>query len=68
MKAINDIPKEDKCHFLKCDLCGNYFDCRDLADVLMHTHENLPKGEFNYSRDVSQPVAYIKGKIAIAQN
>ncbi len=68
MKAIDGIPEDEKRHFLKCDICGNYFDCRNLGDVLMHTHETLPKGDFIYSKEVSKPIAYLKGKIAIVQN
>ena len=44
--------EEDRLHFIRCEICGKMFDCRDLEEALLHEHEtahatpplNLPTG------------------------
>jgi len=28
-------------HYMQCNTCGEYFDMRDLSEVMKHEHENL---------------------------
>jgi hypothetical protein len=35
---------EDRLHFVQCQVCGKWFDCRDLAEVLPHHEHEVPAG------------------------
>lgn len=35
-KRIDDLPVEEREHFMKCFMCGGWIDCRDLAHVFEH--------------------------------
>jgi hypothetical protein len=69
MKDISHILEEERLHYVKCRTCGNYFDCRNLSEVLDHTYENNRlNSDFTFSRRLPEPVEYLKGKIKIPQN
>ena len=36
--------EEDRLHFIRCEVCGKWFDCRDLAEVLAHHEHEVPQG------------------------
>jgi hypothetical protein len=38
MFSIDHIPSEEQVHFLRCGVCKEYFDCRDLSQVFAHEH------------------------------
>jgi hypothetical protein len=35
-EPVGDEPMDEADHYVKCPLCGGYFDARDLAQVLEH--------------------------------
>ena len=35
-KRVGAEPKSESDHYMKCPICGGYFDMRDLAQVLEH--------------------------------
>jgi hypothetical protein len=35
-KHLGDPPKDEAEHFIRCPTCGDWIDCRDLSQVLMH--------------------------------
>jgi hypothetical protein len=40
-KRVGEQPTDEADHFFKCEMCGGYFDARDLGAVLDHD-EPLP--------------------------
>lgn len=42
-KPIDDLPDDERRHFMKCPGCGRWFDMRDLGQVAEHVGE-LPHG------------------------
>lgn len=41
MKSISHLPKNEQQHFDQCNTCGEYYDMRDLSDVLSHEHDTV---------------------------
>lgn len=35
-EIVGPEPKDEREHFIKCPECGQYFDCRELEQVLHH--------------------------------
>jgi hypothetical protein len=35
--------EEDRLHFIQCTVCGQWFDCRDLAEVIAHHEHEVPR-------------------------
>jgi len=63
------IPEHERHHYIKCELCNQYIDCRNLAQVIMHTHQKINfTPNFISSRKLSEPVEYLKGKLEIIPN
>ena len=70
MKTLRTIPKSQRGHFMKCE-CGEYFDMRDLKDVMKHFHKSqalVEAAEYSYSIKTGEPYAYTKGKKRITIN
>lgn len=71
MKYNKDLPLSEKRHFMKCD-CGEYFDMRDLEDVIHHLHkyQAATKLTMSYSHSVKagEPIAYTRKKKRIDLN
>ena len=42
------LPSEEKEHFMKCLLCGEMFDRRNLEEVLFH-HDHKQRPDIPYS-------------------
>lgn len=43
--SLDGIPADERVHFIRCEACGQYMDCRRLGDVLHHEdegHEPIP--------------------------
>lgn len=59
MKSIQHLSQEEQEHFILCG-CGEYIDMRNLADVFLHIHKNLPEPEWSYSIKKNRPTAYLK--------
>lgn len=68
MKNLNHIHEHELIYFIKCELCNQYIDCRDLEQVLTHTHKNYQQINFFSSRKVSETIEYLNGKVAINEN
>jgi hypothetical protein len=68
MDNLQEIPKHEQHHFIRCNLCGSLFDCRDLSQVLFHTHQEVNSSEFTSARKVPEPILYIKGKVKLTIN
>ncbi len=70
MKDITHLPPDEQKHFMICEQCIEFFDCRDLQQVFYHTHlHGLPKAEFSSSINLDEPnVEYLKGKEKIDLN
>jgi hypothetical protein len=60
MENLNNIPESDKIHFYKCDLCGSYFDMRDLSQVAEHFHDPaIGKVDYDTSKRLGDSVENI---------
>lgn len=59
MKSISHLPANEQEHFFKCDLCGQYVDMRNLAEVFEHEHKNLPRPDFSSSRRLGDAEEFI---------
>jgi len=60
MKSIEQLPKDERQHYIQCD-CGDYIDMRNLADVFKHLHApTAPEPKWTYSVRVGEPAAYLK--------
>lgn len=68
MENLNLIPKYDRHHYVKCEACNKFFDCRDLSQVFNHIHDEVPKPQFNFSGKVGEPIIYLMGKHELIQN
>jgi hypothetical protein len=68
MENLAIIPVLERRHFLKCAICNEYFDCRNLSQVFDHIHENLPQPQFESSRRKEESNEYLRGNIEIIQN
>lgn len=68
MKNLSTVAEYERHHYIRCELCGEYFDCRDLSQVFEHEHENLPQPTFTSSMKIDEPIEYIQGKLEIVQN
>jgi hypothetical protein len=68
MKDIKHLAEHEKIHFLMCETCNEYFDCRNLSQVFEHIHEDLPQADFKSSRKMDEPIEYLQGQISIGQN
>lgn len=58
MKSIDHLPESEKVHFIQCSLCDEYYDMRDLDQVLKHQHAGLPKPEWLSSIKKGDPTEY----------
>lgn len=70
MKSLESLPEDERKHFMKCP-CGEYFDMRDLCDVMKHFHagEELPQqAQYSHSVKVGEPHLYTKNKKKITIN
>lgn len=38
MKSLVNISLAERIHFMKCSICSNYFDMRNLSEVFAHEH------------------------------
>jgi hypothetical protein len=64
MTRLSEIPREDQEHYMKCSVCDDYFDMRDLAEVVHHQHWPEP-AEVRFSHAVKkgkESEVYIKIK------
>jgi hypothetical protein len=68
VKSLKTIPESEKHYFVKCEECNEYFDCRDLNQVVSHLHEDNIHLTYTSSRKVPEPFVYLKGKVLIDQN
>ena len=58
MKSIDHLDKDEQKHFIRCG-CGNYYDMRDLNQVVEHMHEeNIPSPGWTYSIKKGESVCY----------
>ena len=70
MDSIKLFSPEERRHFMKCE-CGQYFDMRDLKDVMKHLHktaELIKNAEYSHSVKVGEPHIYTKKKQKITIN
>jgi|GEM_PF-1355513 len=71
MKYNKDLPLSEKRHFMKCE-CGEYFDMRDLEDVVNHLHKYKEASRlqvpYTHAVRVGEPVAYTKRRKKIGLN
>jgi len=70
MNSLREIPKAERHHFMKCQ-CGEYFDMRDLKDVMKHFHKSqalVDNAEYTHTIKVGEPQVYTKSKIKIIIN
>jgi hypothetical protein len=68
MKSIDHLHPEEQKHFIQCD-CGEYFDMRNLAEVVNHFHSTkFPEPEWTYSVRIGEPVAHLKNQKTIDLN
>lgn len=45
-EIVGPEPSDEREHFMQCPACGQWFDCRNLGDVLHHAelgHHPLPQ-------------------------
>ena len=45
MENIDHLPDNIKRHYVRCPVCKDYFDMRNLRQVLEHVHEDVSKPE-----------------------
>ena len=64
----DNIPDNQSEHFAKCELCSQYFDCRDLSAVFYHCHDEMQNPEYVSSRKVNDPIEMVAGKILVPLN
>ena len=67
MKSLKKIPLDQHKHFAKCK-CGQYFDMRDLSDVLSHEHQNNQSVTFSLGKRMGEAVQYSKNKKRLTFN
>lgn len=70
MKTLKSIPRSERNHFMKCE-CGDYFDMRDLEDVMKHLHKSkalVDATSYSHSIRVGEPHIYTSGKKKITIN
>ena len=70
MKSLELLPREVRRHFMKCE-CGEYFDMRDLKDVMKHFHKSealAREANYSYSVKLGEPEIYTKSKKKININ
>jgi hypothetical protein len=70
MKTLKSIPVTQRNHFMKCE-CGEYFDMRDLKDVMKHFHKSnelVKAANYSHSIKVGEPHIYTKNKKKITIN
>jgi hypothetical protein len=70
MKTLKSIPKTERNHFMKCQ-CGEYYDMRDLKDVMKHFHKSqalVDSAEYSHSIKLGEPHVYTKSKRKITVN
>jgi hypothetical protein len=70
MKSLKLLPQQVRRHFMKCE-CGEYFDMRDLKDVMKHFHKSealAHEADYSHSTKVGEPHVYIKSKKKITIN
>lgn len=63
MELANHLNQKDKEHFMKCPVCAEWFDMRDLTNVFEHEHwlEEKPAFSFSHSKIVGRDSeVYIK--------
>jgi Zn-finger nucleic acid-binding protein len=41
-RDVDGVAKHDADHFMKCPSCGQWFDMRDLDQVIEHVHAPAP--------------------------
>lgn len=68
MNDLNNVSPEDRIHFSQCCICNQYFDCRDLTEVVEHFHENISPPEFSSSKRVFDTKEYLGKRFTIDQN
>lgn len=59
MTSISHLPPSEQEHYIKCPLCGDYVDMRNLAEVFEHEHKDLPKPDYSSSRKIGDAEEYI---------
>lgn len=70
MKTLRSIPRTERHHYMKCE-CGEYFDMRDLKDVMQHlhkSHELINAADYTHSIKVGEPHIHTKSKTKITIN
>jgi hypothetical protein len=70
MKTRKLISKTERHHFMKCE-CGDYFDMRDLKEVMKHFHKSNALSEaadYSHSVKIGEPHLYSKNKNKITIN
>jgi hypothetical protein len=68
VKNLEQIPESEKHYYVKCEVCNDYFDCRNLNEVVVHLHEEYLDSTFTSSRKVPEPFVYLKGRVLLNQN
>lgn len=68
MKNLKRVPESEKHYYVKCEVCNDYFDCRNLDEVVSHIHEKQFDATFTSSRKLPEPFGYLKGKVLVHQN
>jgi uncharacterized C2H2 Zn-finger protein len=64
MNSLSEVPAKDHEHYTKCPTCENYFDMRDLQQVVDHQHWlEAPTATFSHSTKWGKHgEVYINGK------
>lgn len=50
---------DERKHFIKCPVCGELVDCRDLSQVFQHLHADLPDPDWSSSRRIGDPEEFL---------
>ena len=50
MEMRRQLDEKEKNHFMKCPVCSDWFDMRDLTEVFQHEHwlEEKPSASFSH--------------------
>lgn len=79
MKNIDHVPDDEKQHFMKCPVCHEYFDMRDLGQAFQNFHDAVPNPrnisplrkvnpEWGNSARLGSPEEFLNGKIRVNRN
>ena len=56
MEMRSQLDEKEEKHFMKCPVCSDWFDMRDLTEVFQHEHwlEEKPSASFSHVKLIGQ--------------